>query len=116
MIGGDIISSSPFTKIFYGSCRKIAVFIFSVLSLTIISGILMYFIEGETGGFTSPSLSIYWAIATLLTVGYGDVVLQTSVGRAMASFVSVLGLSIIVVPIFIVIAEIFGLLSRTFSW
>lgn len=76
----------------------------------------MYFIERETGGFISISTSVYWAITTLLTAGYGDTVLQTNLGRSVASVVRVLGLSIIVVPIVIIIAEIYKSLSEAFFW
>lgn len=75
----------------------------------------MYFIEGEAGGFTSISTSIYWAITTLLTVGYGDTVPQTSIGRGVALVVRILGVSIIIVPIVIVIAEIYNSLYSAFS-
>lgn len=86
-----------------------------VLSLTLILGVLIYFVEGETDGFISISSSVYWAITTLLTTGYGDTVLQTNFGRLVASVVKILGFSIIVVPIVIIIAEICKSLSEP-SW
>jgi voltage-gated potassium channel len=65
----------------------------------------MYLIEGEESGFTSIPMSIYWAIITMTTVGYGDIVPLTSLGRALASFVMIMGYSIIAVPTGIVTAE-----------
>jgi voltage-gated potassium channel len=80
------------------SSRKITVFMFTVLNLVIILGSLMYVIEGEESGFTSIPRSIYWAIITLTTVGYGDIVPITPLGQAMASLIMVIGYSIIAVP------------------
>lgn len=80
------------------SSKKITVFTFTVLNLVIIMGSLMYVIEGEQNGFTSIPRSIFWAITTLTTVGYGDLVPVTPLGQAMASVVMLLGYSIIAVP------------------
>lgn len=91
------------------SQRKITVFIFTVLTLVIIFGSLMYIIEGEKNGFTSIPRSIYWAIVTLTTVGYGDISPNTPLGQAFAAFIMILGYGIIAVPTGIVTAEI----SRT---
>lgn len=87
------------------SSRKITVFLFTVLTLVVVLGSLMYLIEGEKNGFTSIPLSIYWAIVTLTTVGFGDLVPQTTLGRTLASVVMILGYSIIAVPTGIVTAE-----------
>jgi voltage-gated potassium channel Kch len=78
------IFNRRFTRTLDEICRKLVLFLFFILSLTIILGILMHFIEGETGGFASISLSICRAITTLLTVGYGDTVPQTDIGRLVA--------------------------------
>ncbi|WMW23807.1 ion transporter [Methanolobus sediminis] len=88
------------------SRRKITVFLFTVLTLVVILGSLMYLIEGETNGFTSIPFSIYWAIVTLTTVGYGDVVPKTPLGIALSSVIMIIGYSIIAVPTGIVTAEI----------
>jgi voltage-gated potassium channel len=88
------------------SRHKITVFFLSVTSLVVIMGTLMYLIEGEKNGFTSIPLSIYWAIITLTTVGYGDIAPLTVVGRAMASLIMIIGYSIIAVPTGIVTAEL----------
>lgn len=88
------------------SKTKIIVFIFTVLTLVIIFGSFMYIIEGEENGFTSIPRSIYWAIVTLTTVGYGDISPQTPLGQAFAAFIMILGYGIIAVPTGIVSAEI----------
>ena len=88
------------------SRRKITVFLFTVLTLVVILGSLMYLIEGEENGFTSIPFSIYWAIVTLTTVGYGDVVPKTPLGITLSSVIMIIGYSIIAVPTGIVTAEI----------
>ena len=88
------------------SRRKITVFLFAVLTLVIIFGSLMYIIEDESHGFTSIPRSMYWAIVTLTTVGYGDISPKTSVGQAIAAVVMILGYSIIAVPTGIVTVEL----------
>ena len=93
-------------KALYASRRKIIVFLFAVLSLVVIFGSLMYVIEGKQNGFTSIPRSIYWAIVTLTTVGYGDISPKTNVGQAIAALVMLLGYSIIAVPTGIVTFEL----------
>jgi len=88
------------------SRRKIAVFVFCVLVLVSLCGSLMYMIEGENNGFTSIPRSVYWAIVTLTTVGYGDISPQTPVGQALAAMIMILGYGIIAVPTGIVTAEL----------
>ena len=85
---------------------KITVFIGTVLSLVVILGTLMYLIEGEEHGFTSIPRSMYWAIVTMTTVGYGDIAPQTVPGQILASVVMLLGYAIIAVPTGIVSAEL----------
>lgn len=89
------------------SKRKILVFFFAVLTLVVILGSLMYVIEGRdpASGFTSIPKSVYWAIVTLTTVGYGDISPQSGVGQMLAAMVMILGYSIIAVPTGIVTAE-----------
>jgi len=84
---------------------KIAVFLFSVLVLTIILGTVMYIIEGSENGFTSIPYSMYWAIVTLTTVGYGDISPHTPLGQLIASLVMILGYGIIAVPTGIITSE-----------
>jgi voltage-gated potassium channel len=80
------------------SRRKITVFLFTVLTMVVIFGSLMYLIEGPVNGFTSIPRGIYWAIVTLTTVGYGDISPQTSLGQFLAALIMILGYSIIAVP------------------
>jgi len=93
-------------KALRASSRKITVFLFTVITLVIILGSLMYLIEGAQNGFTSIPRSIYWAIVTLTTVGYGDISPQTNPGQILAAFIMILGYSIIAVPTGIVTAEL----------
>lgn len=88
------------------SRHKITVFMGTVMMLVILLGTIMYLVEGVDNGFTSIPLSIYWAIVTLTTVGYGDIAPQTVLGQTIASFVMILGYAIIAVPTGIVTAEI----------
>ena len=87
------------------SRRKITVFIFTVFTLVVILGSLMYMVEGVENGFTSIPKSIYWAIVTLTTVGYGDISPQTNLGQSLAAIIMILGYAIIAVPTGIVTVE-----------
>lgn len=86
--------------------RKIEVFLFVVTTIVVVIGSLMYFIEGEANGFTSIPKSVYWAIVTLTTVGYGDISPQTPIGQALASLIMIVGYGIIAVPTGLVTAEL----------
>ena len=88
------------------SRRKISVFLSAVILLVVVIGALMYVIEGEEHGFTSIPTSIYWAIVTLTTVGYGDLSPRTPFGKILASIVMVIGYGIIAVPTGIVSVEL----------
>jgi len=88
------------------SRRKIVVFLSTVVTLVVIFGSIVYLVEGEENGFTSIPVSIYWAIVTLTTVGYGDISPKTPFGQALASFIMILGYSIIAVPTGIVTVEL----------
>lgn len=94
------------TKALKASQSKITVFVFAILCLTVIMGTVMYIVEGGENGFTSIPRSIYWAIVTLTTVGYGDIAPQTVLGQTLASIIMILGYGIIAVPTGIVGAEI----------
>lgn len=87
------------------SKRKIIVFFTAVMSLVTIMGAAMYVIEGEEHGFTDIPTSVYWAIVTLTTVGYGDLSPKTALGKAFASLIMIIGYAIIAVPTGIVTAE-----------
>lgn len=92
-------------KALRASGRKIAVFLFTVLTLVTIFGSLMYIIEDAQNGFTSIPRSIYWAIVTLTTVGYGDITPRTEIGQALAAMIMIFGYGIIAVPTGIVTVE-----------
>ena len=92
-------------KALWNSREKISVFIFFVIILVVIIGTIMYLVEGEASGFKSIPLSIYWAIVTLTTVGYGDISPVTPLGQFLASIVMIMGYAIIAVPTGIVTAE-----------
>jgi len=88
------------------SRHKITVFIVAVSVLVTLMGSFMYLIEGGENGFTSIPVSIYWAVVTLTTVGYGDISPQTPLGQFMAGFIMLTGYAIIAVPTGIVTAEL----------
>lgn len=87
------------------SRRKITVFLFAVIMLAIFAGSLLYVVEGQENGFTSIPTSIYWAIVTLSTVGFGDITPMTTLGKFIAAIIMVLGYGIIAVPTGIVSYE-----------
>ena len=87
------------------SRHKITVFLVTIMTVVIITGTIMYMVEGPEHGFTSIPKSIYWAIVTMTTVGYGDLAPQTPLGQTLASFIMILGYGIIAVPTGIVSAE-----------
>lgn len=97
------------------SQRKITVFLITVFTIVVIVGSLMYVVEGEAHGFTSIPQSIYWAIVTLTTVGYGDISPKTALGQTLASLVMVMGYAIIAVPTGIVTAELTQMKSKEIS-
>ncbi|WP_108124947.1 ion transporter [Saccharospirillum mangrovi] len=86
--------------------RKILVFLYAVLTLVIVFGSIMYLIEGPDNGFSSIPRSVYWAIVTLTTVGYGDIAPVTAIGQFIASAVMITGYAIIAVPTGIYTAEL----------
>jgi len=89
-----------------GAQRKILVFMGAVTTLVMITGTLMYLIEGGANGFTSIPKSIYWAVVTVTTVGYGDIAPQTILGQTFATILMLVGYAIIAVPTGIVTSEI----------
>ncbi len=86
--------------------RKITVFLFTVLTLVVILGAIMYVVEGGQNGFTSIPASIYWSIVTLTTVGYGDISPVTGLGQGLAAAIMIMGYSIIAVPTGIMSVEL----------
>ncbi|MFH5803733.1 ion transporter [Alienimonas sp. DA493] len=97
--------TTELSRALIASRRKIEVFTVCVLTLVVILGSMMYLIEGEENGFTSIPRSVYWAIVTLTTVGYGDISPRTNLGQFLAAAIMLLGYSILAVPTGIVTAE-----------
>lgn len=108
-------ASINLTTALKASKTKILVFLFSVIVLTIIFGTIIYLVEGPKNGFTSIPLSMYWAIVTLTTVGYGDLSPSTPFGQFIASFVMILGYGIIAVPTGIVTSEMSKLSPKIYA-
>jgi voltage-gated potassium channel len=88
------------------SGRKITVFLGAIVTIVIITGALMYLVEGEEHGFTSIPVSMYWAVVTMTTVGYGDIAPRTPLGQFLAAVLMILGYGIIAVPTGIVSVEL----------
>ncbi len=80
------------------SRHKIFVFLATVFTIVVIMGALLHLIEGSESGFKSIPISIYWAIVTMTTVGYGDIVPVTALGQLLASILMIMGYAIIAVP------------------
>lgn len=87
------------------SASKILVFLSAVLMIVLIMGTVMYVVEGPANGYTSIPVSVYWAISTITTVGFGDITPKTDLGRAIASLMMLLGWGVLAVPTGIMTAE-----------
>lgn len=92
--------------------RKILVFYASVFVMCIIFGSLMFVVEGPEHGFSSIPVSVYWAIVTITTVGYGDISPHTPLGQAIAAMIMLIGYSILAVPTGILTVELAGEMNR----
>ncbi len=92
---------------------RIAVFLITVLTLVVILGSFMYLIEGADAGFTSIPVSVYWAVVTLTTVGFGDITPDTAVGQFLAALIMLMGYGMIAVPTGIVSVELAHAAGRT---
>lgn len=103
-----VTASSLLIQAMKQSVSKIIVFLFAVMSFVIIFGALLHVVEGKEHGFTSIPQSVYWAVVTLTTVGYGDVVPQTVLGKGLATIVMICGYGIIAVPTGIYASELRG--------
>lgn len=98
--------ASELSRAVRASVPKIVVFMITVISLTTISGSVMYLVEGKANGFDNIPRSVYWAIVTLTTVGYGDISPQTPLGQLISSVIMIMGYGVIAVPTGIVSAEL----------
>ena len=94
---------------------KITVFLGAQMTIVLIVGALMYLIESTEAGFTSIPQSVYWAIVTMTTVGYGDIAPVTVLGQSLAGMLMILGYSIIAVPAGIVSVELARTRNMPFS-
>ena len=103
---GFLREAQILTNALVASRRKITVFLSAVLVLVTLLGTLVYMVEDAEAGFTSIPRSIYWAIVTVTTVGYGDIAPQTVPGQVIASLMMILGYAILAVPTGIVGAEL----------
>jgi voltage-gated potassium channel len=90
----------------YGARAKITVFFTFVLAISLIAGTLMYLIEGPHGDFTSIPTSVYWAIVTITTLGFGDITPETGMGRFLTSVLALTGYAVIAVPTGILTTEL----------
>ncbi len=97
--------SQVLAKALRASSYKIGVFLWTVMAMVVFMGTLMYVVEGSESGFTSIPQSIYWAIVTITTVGYGDMVPVTVLGKFISSFIMIAGYAIIAVPTGIITVE-----------
>ncbi len=98
--------ASEISKALKASRAKIFVFLSFILILVVIMGSVVYLVEADNNsGFTSIPRSVYWAIVTLTTVGYGDIAPSTPLGQFIAACIMILGYSVIAVPTGIVSAE-----------
>src|SRR5690606_33157200 len=100
-----VAEATKLRKALINSMNKLLVFLFAVVIIAIITGTLMYIIEGPERGFTNIPVSVYWCIVTLTTVGFGDITPDTPLGQLLASIIMILGYGIIAVPTGIVSAE-----------
>ena len=102
-------------KAFIASKQRIIVFLFVVMAIVMLMGTIIYMLEDPKDGFTSIPRSIYWAIVTLTTVGYGDIAPQTPLGQFFASIIMILGYAIIAVPTGMISVELSKSSSNTQS-
>jgi voltage-gated potassium channel len=111
-LGPFLVEGAMLGEALRASRHKISVFLATVVTLVVLIGTLMYVVEGPAHGFTSIPASMYWAVVTLTTVGYGDLAPETAVGKALASLVMILGFGIIAVPTGIVTVELTQAMRR----
>lgn len=101
-----VAATQVLKRALFSSRFKIYIFLGVIGTLVLIMGTLMYIVEGHQSGFSSIPQSMYWTIVTMTTVGYGDIVPQTTLGKMIASIMMLIGYAIIAVPTGIVTAEL----------
>jgi voltage-gated potassium channel len=101
-----LAESSALGAALVASRRKILVFLGFVLLMVLVMGTVLHVVEGPENGFTSIPVSMYWAITTMTTVGFGDITPKTDLGRLVASAMMLLGWGVLAVPTGIVTVEI----------
>jgi voltage-gated potassium channel len=104
-LGRYVRAAKSLSAALSSSRAKIIVFLEMVIAIVVIIGSVMYLVEGPENGFTSIPVSIYWAIVTITTVGYGDIAPHTIMGQSIASLLMIVGYSIIAVPTGIISGE-----------
>ncbi|SFU08130.1 voltage-gated potassium channel [Algoriphagus locisalis] len=104
-LGRYVAEAEYLTKSLKASSHKIMIFVGFVLTIVLITGTLMFIVEGPDSGFTSIPVGMYWAIVTLTTVGFGDITPITPVGQLLSSLIMLMGYAIIAVPTGIVSSE-----------
>ncbi len=105
-LGRYLSAATELRRAVWASRAKVIVFITAVLIVVVIMGSAMHVVEGKEAGFDSIPQSMYWAIVTMTTVGYGDVAPVTPLGKLLAAVVMILGYSFIIVPTGIITAEL----------
>ncbi len=114
-LGKYLKEAKTLSKALSASKNKIVVFLGAILTIVIILGTIMYLVETPDDGFTSIPQSIYWAVVTLTTVGYGDIYPVTALGQFIASLVMVMGYAIIAVPTGIMTNELIKIDSESIT-
>lgn len=105
-LGRFVGEAQSLRQALHQSVPKISVFLGTVISVVLVVGTLMYLIEGRESGFSSIPRSMYWAVVTMTTVGYGDIAPRTAIGQFFAAILMILGYGILAVPTGIVSAEL----------
>lgn len=104
-LGAYVAEYQMLLRALAASRRKVFVFISCVMLIVLVAGTVMYVVEGPANGFTSIPVSVYWAITTMTTVGFGDITPKTDLGRLIASMMMLLGWGTLAVPTGIVTSE-----------
>lgn len=99
-------------RVLRATSRSIVVFFVMVMIIVVVFACLIYVVEGPENGFDNIPMSIYWAVVTMTTVGYGDLIPQTALGKTIASFGMLVGYSILAVPTAIITAKLWERLNQ----